>query len=437
MSDCTCTAPGRCPAFGRDMTARDLEICKGEYASNPLPEETREKFLRWWKDGSPVQTNPEAPGLPPACPHLWKRVRDEGGEVVTRKCGTCPGAPALDLFECRCPARRQGGGHNDHVTLADCMTCDWRPRNVEGARKYILLNKLSPGDVLVSTAAVHGLQRRHPGKFRIAVDTTADPLWEHNPDVEPLARAREEKWEEVQLHYPLVNESNQRGLHMMFGYCDFLSYALKVEVPLLTNRPLVYLSAEEKSWMNQVEQEFGYRGKFWLLSAGRKHDFTAKFWGTRNYKALVERLRGRVQFVQVGSAEHHHPPIEGAFNLVGKTDLRQLVRLMHHAEGAVGGTTLLMHLAAALQKPYVCILGGREPVPWNQYPYQQTLHTLGALPCCKEGGCWKSRTVKLNDGSEQDGSLCECPVPGEEPVPRCLELIGADEVAAKVRLCHT
>lgn len=303
------------------------------------------------------------------------------------------------------------------------------------ARKLILLNHLSPGDVLVMTAAVHSLQQQNPGKFRLAVDTTAQALWEHNPDVESLDTARAEQWEVLQTHYPLVNQSNQRAVHMMHGYCDFFEFALKVPVPLIVNRPQLYLSPEEKSWLGQVEQEFGYKGKFWLIGAGRKPDFTCKFWGTSNYQRLVDLLRGKVVFVQVGAAEHHHPPLRGVHSLVGKTDLRQLVRLMYHAEGAVGGTTLLMHLAAALEKPYVCIMGGREPVPWNSYPRQQLLHTVGCLPCCREGGCWRSRTVKLGDGSEQDGSLCECPTPdGDEMVPKCLAMIRPEEVAGKIFL---
>jgi ADP-heptose:LPS heptosyltransferase len=367
--------------------------------------------------------------LQPRCPHLWKRVR-EGGRVVTRRCGTCPGATELDVFHCRCPGRRQPGGEHDRVTLADCQGCVYRPRPGAG-RKLLLVNHLSPGDVLCLTAAVHSLHRTHPGEFVTAVDTSAPALWDHNPDVV----LEGEGFERVQTHYPLVHESNQRAVHVLEGYCAFLEENLKVRVPLLVNRPLLYLSPEEKSWMGQVQEVFGHRGKFWLLGAGRKQDFSAKFWGSENYQRLVDLLRGRVLFVQVGAAEHHHPPLRGVLNLVGRTDLRQLVRLVWHADGAVGGTTLLMHLAAALEKPYVCVQGGREPVSWNAYPRSHQLHTVGSLPCCKEGGCWRSRTVALGDGSEQDKSLCDHPVPGPEPVPRCLELIRPEYVAETVLRC--
>lgn len=300
------------------------------------------------------------------------------------------------------------------------------------ARKIVLKNHLSPGDVLAMSAAVHSLHKAHPGKFVVAADTSAPALWEHSPDVVPAG----DGFETIQTHYPLVNECNQRAVHFLQGYCDFLEGALGVRVPLLTNRPHVWLSAAEKAWQNQVSEHVGYKGRFWLVCSGTKQDYTAKGWGASNYQRVVDLLRGRVTFVQVGAAEHLHPPLKGVVNLVGKTDLRQLVRLVHHADGALCGVTLLHHLAAALEKPSCVVMGGREPVQWNSYPRCQLFHTVGSLPCCRSGGCWKSRVVKLEDGEGHDGSLCECPVMGDEPIPRCMALIDPREVAEKIRLTN-
>jgi hypothetical protein len=80
-----------------------------------------------------------------------------------------------------------------------------------------------------------------------------------------------------------------------------------------------------------------------------------------------------------------------------------------------------MHLAAAVEvrgkceayprgmprnRPCVVIAGGREPAQWEAYPHHQYIHTNGALRCCDNGGCWKSRTVPLGDGDKKDESLC-------------------------------
>jgi hypothetical protein len=93
---------------------------------------------------------------------------------------------------------------------------------------------------------------------------------------------------------------------------------------------------------------------------------------------------------------------------------------------------------AALEKPYVCMLGGREPVPWEYYPTTTMMSTIGTLPCCRTGGCWKSRTVALGDGDEKDKSLCENPVfGGEDIIPKCMAMIPPDEVVKTIEKYYT
>lgn len=343
----------------------------------------------------------------------------------------------LDVFECKMPSRLHADGSTDKITLHDCQTCSWRPRERTTVPRALLLkNHLSPGDVLAMTAAVRSLHMAHPGKYLIRTDTTCPAVWEHSPDMATdMELSQAPPIEEVTTHYPLVNECNQRAVHFMQGYCDFLEQALQVKVPLMVNRPRLWLSNEEKEWQNQVEQEFGTKQKFWLIVAGTKQDYTAKGYGHEGYQEIINLLRGKILFVQVGKLEHCHKPLRGVLNLLGKTDDRQLIRLAWHAQGGLGGVTFLQHIMAALQKPYVCLMGGREPVQWNSYPTQQLLHTVGLLPCCKDGGCWKSRVAALGDGSEQDKSLCEQPFPGEEPVPRCMELIRPSYVAETILRC--
>jgi len=67
-----------------------------------------------------------------------------------------------------------------------------------------------------------------------------------------------------------------------------------------------------------------------------------------------------------------------------------------------------MHLASAVEskiskkhnRACVVIAGGREPVHWEAYPTHQFIHTIGALSCCQNGGCWRSRTIPLGDESK-------------------------------------
>ena len=132
--------------------------------------------------------------------------------------------------------------------------------------------------------------------------------------------------------------------------------------------------------------------------------------------SVVERFAGRILFVQVGEAGHHHPALRGVLDLRGRTTLRQLVRLVHHAQGVLCPVTLLMHLAAAVEvgpgmprnRPCVVVAGGREPAQWEAYPHHQYLHTNGALRCCDHGGCWKARVVPLGDGDKMDEARNLC-----------------------------
>lgn len=295
-------------------------------------------------------------------------------------------------------------------------------------RRLILHSRLCPGDVMTMTAAVEALHHCFPGEFETDVRTPAPEIWQHNPRLTPIADG---DGEEIRLEYPTIHQSNQRLVSFLDGYAIHLGCRLGIGLRAVTNRPLLYLSPEEKRWVNQVEQHHGHRGPFWLVNAGTKTDFTAKQWPLEHYQQVIDATRGRIQWVQIGALEHLHPPLSGVIDLRGRTDHRQLIRLAYHAAGGLGPVTYLQHLCAAWEKPYVCLVGGREPAAWVQYPRQVTLHTIGQLDCCRGGACWKSRVVPLGDGDSKDSSLCQQPVTTlARPVGRCMQLITPAEVLA-------
>jgi hypothetical protein len=84
-------------------------------------------------------------------------------------------------------------------------------------------------------------------------------------------------------------------------------------------------------------------------------------------------------------------------------------------------------------RPCVVVAGGREPPHWEAYPHHQFIHTIGALPCCDNGGCWKSRTVPLGDGDEKDRpeNLCVDVVGG---LPRCMDMIRPQDVIQRIQM---
>ncbi|MDE2020042.1 MAG: ADP-heptose--LPS heptosyltransferase, partial [Patescibacteria group bacterium] len=232
------------------------------------------------------------------------------------------------------------------------------------------------------------------------------------------------------MENPLINICDSAPVHFLESYCRFLGEAIGLKIHCTVNRPYLYLSDQEKSWMSQVQQLTGRKFPYWLICSNTKTDYTVKGWGFDNYQRLVDMLRGRIQFVQVGAAEHKPQKLRGVIDLVGQTDHRQLIRLAANAEGGVGPESYLMHIFAGLSKPFVAILSGFLPPSWVYYPTVTQIHRHGKLPCCQEKACWRARTVPLNDGDkEKDQSLCAWPVLGAEPIPKCMAMIPPEEVA--------
>jgi hypothetical protein len=81
------------------------------------------------------------------------------------------------------------------------------------------------------------------------------------------------------------------------------------------------------------------------------------------------------------------------------------------------------------------VAGGREPPHFTAYPHHQFIHTVGALKCCDNGGCWKSRTLPLGDGDEKDRPEELC-VDVVGSLPRCMDMIAADEVIRRIELYY-
>ena len=295
-------------------------------------------------------------------------------------------------------------------------------------RKLRLIQRQCPGDVLMVTAALKALHTSQPGAFITDYHGHHRELFDNNPFVTHL-----EPWEgqEVNLDYGYQINNCGRPRHFVEAFTEFLSGKLGVYIEQRDFRGDVYLGAgESEPWPGLPE-------RYWILDAGRKADYTAKFWGSARFQQVVDALRGQVQFVQIGAAGDFHPAINGAINLVGQTSIRELIRILHRAAGVLTPVSFPMHLAAAVPVPQgapergcVVIAGHREPRHWEAYPGHAYLGASGRIRCAPFGaGCWHNKTVKI-DG---DANLCQWPVQeGEEWLPECLRRVSVDEVVAAV-----
>ena len=305
--------------------------------------------------------------------------------------------------------------------------------------KLVLAHHRSPGDSLVLSAALRSLHLTYPGEYQVALDVTAGTeLYQHNPDVTHVGLDRAQAAFH-QIEYDQIHQSNQTPVTFMAAFCWHLGQIIGRPLELKTNRPHIVLGDEEKLWCSQVQEILGKPTKFAVVNAGTKRDYTVKGWGHQNYQNLINRTRDRIQWVQVGTPNELHRPLDGVIDLIGKTSIRQLIRLVYHAEFCVGPTTLLQHIAAALERPYVAILSGMEPLSWSSpYPTQISLSTHGRLPCCRTQACWRSRVVPLGDTTPAEASLCHMPVSiGKEIIPACMSAVTVDRVAEAVEQVMT
>jgi ADP-heptose:LPS heptosyltransferase len=248
----------------------------------------------------------------------------------------------------------------------------------------------------------------------------------------------------VDCHYPLIHVSNERPHHFLQGFIEFLNERLGLQIKLSLFQGDIHLSEAEKTTRSQVEQITGLDLPHWIIVAGGKFDYTIKWWHFRRWQAVVDHFLGRMLFVQVGQDGDYHPPLKNVLDLRGKTSLRDLVQLVYYAQGVLCPVTQLMHLAAAVEskpggppnRPCVVVAGGREPPHWEAYPSHQFIHTVGALPCCAKGGCWRARSVPLGDGDSKDEGKYLC-VDAVNGLPRCMTLITPQQVCERIEFYFT
>jgi hypothetical protein len=307
-------------------------------------------------------------------------------------------------------------------------------------RKLLLQHNRAPGDVLVMSALIRDIALAYPNQFQVSVETSVNEIWQQNPYVVPIPKGGVQKdVETFKLSYgDAINQVGSRNKHFLLGFHEDFEKKTGIHVPLLYPRPCYPLAQEEKL------TPF-VSSRYWVVLSGGKSDFTTKHWVYKRYQQLVNLLRqAGIYTVQLGALGHgkelyhYHPLLENTLNLVGLTSLRDMARIIYHAEGVICPITAAMHFAAALEKPCVVIAGGREEWWWEAYvpglgnfgteikeevrvPHR-FLHTIGLLDCCQKRGCWKT---KVDTGK----SACRYPLDVMGQIaPRCMDMIKVEHV---------
>lgn len=280
--------------------------------------------------------------------------------------------------------------------------------------KFILKNHQCPGDLLMLTACVRDIKIWYP-QIELDVDTSDSNMWLNNPNLTHLDK-NDPDVTELDMQYEIIHQSNENlHAHFIHGFIEDFNKKTGFAVKLTQFKSDIYLTKEEKEepvFDDQPE-------KFVLMLAGGKDDYKSKWWWKEAWTIVVQKCPD-IQFIQIGKEadDHKHDVVESdnCINKIGQTSTRDMLRLVYQSVGTLSVVTAVMHMAAAFDRHAAVIAGGHEPWWWEKYPGHNYFHTIGRLPCCKFGGCWKGECENKNDKNRQ----------------RCLELIDPSIVAETI-----
>jgi ADP-heptose:LPS heptosyltransferase len=316
--------------------------------------------------------------------------------------------------------------------------------------RVLLKQFQSPGDILMLTAAVRDLKTHKP-EWKINVETSCPEIWLNNINLSPSVTESNADFVINSDYKHEVNKSNQRGYHFSRAFTDNLSEVLKINIPISGHGPDIYFSQDE------INHDLGL-GEYWIINAGGKYDFTAKWWNPDHYQEVVNHFKGKIKFIQVGAREHHHPQLNNVQNLIGKTSIRTLMLMAKKSQGAITPVSFLMHVTGNMDSiyggkvPAIVLAGGREQTSWESYDNHNYISRVGMYKCCDMGACWKTKATETFCEQEiqekktlDDTSICEDRVdlggkissPSGEAkfyIARCMHEITPKEIIEKIEL---
>lgn len=307
---------------------------------------------------------------------------------------------------------------------------------------HLALARRAPGDVLAASALVRDLKALDPDIRLSVAGNTSEEIYRFDPRVSP--RAAEAREVPVDYRPTIDRAASDRSARYLYAAHDAFEAATGLGVPRGPAVPELVLGPDELTPP--------YQTPYAVVACGSKTDIPAKQVHLGHVREVVRATAGwnwkqaGVVFDFTSHIGHCQSYLgEPAENLLGRTSLRGLFRLVAHAEVVLCGLSLPALAAAALGVPCVVLAGGRED-PWLYEGLGvDLLHTTGELDCCRDRGCRSAGVVGPHPGPFPPGFLCRLPVlpPDGPPVGACMERLGPDRVldalaAAKARgrACH-
>ena len=298
-------------------------------------------------------------------------------------------------------------------------------------QKVIIKDNGSPEQSVALTAAIRDLHRLCPGQFRVGVVSSHPDIWHGNPYLADL-RADDPEVCWIELQEEKGSDSPIVPRHRILKAFDLLNDALGLRLVPTSPQGDLHLLPEEKPAANVDSPGL----PCWLLHWEGIGRSSTTDWNPSYLREVVESLKGRVRILLYPGAGVIPPELPG--EVVQPDGHRDLIRLVHRADGIICPPSLVMHLAAAVElKPgqsvrsCVVVAGGSRHVPELAYPQHQFLHTVGALACCGTQACGKSFRKSPGHPEGTDPDWCDrLTLAGE--TSQCMDLIKPKDVLRAV-----
>jgi len=297
-------------------------------------------------------------------------------------------------------------------------------KDKEPPDQIVFKNRQAIGDILTFTSGVRDFKKAFPNT-KVGVISTAMHIWDHNPYIDHNFRNNRHILDTGPGY--LTNKSNSSDLHMCNAFRIDMENKLGLRIPQGPITPDIWMTEEEYKAPPLID------GPYWLFVYGGEPGWPCKQY--HRWQEVINLLKDDIQIVQIGVSKHPYPILDNVINYIGRTEdknlgIRHLFNLFLHAQGTLGLVSMHMHLSAAFGNPCVVVAGAREPASFTQYFGQQYIQTNGTMFCGEHTACWKCELKGCKNLTKPNNINVGHHI---TQVPKCVEIIEPEEIAASVR----
>jgi ADP-heptose:LPS heptosyltransferase len=230
------------------------------------------------------------------------------------------------------------------------------------------------GDNLLLTAVAREIKKRN-ADARITIITNRPEIFERNPDIDHVKLLSEAGKTELRTNLISYKHGFPYRKHFLQYCCECVNITDAIEL-----RTYIHPAAEDWAWAKAFVSQFSVPPI--LISRGAGSQAYRKTWPLDAWKKIVAHLARFAPVVEVGAgAEPLGLSEDQCLCLSGKTTVHQLAALMKKSQALIAMDSGPMHLAAAVDLPTVCLLGGVYPPIAVSYP---NFRILSNRPPCAD-----------------------------------------------------